>query len=443
MADEDEAPASSVVVDRSEGFGERLLGSLLDRAHRMPPHMIAPLIAQEIAIIGGRDVEVLLQDYDQMTLVPLPGERLLVGTPQPIDGSFAGRAFQTDMSVERPQDDGVRIFVPLLDGTDRVGVLAFTLDAVDDHDRRLTRRLAGLVADMLVTKSMYTDRFFQARRRQPMSLSAEMQWQLLPPLMMTTPQVAVAGALEPAYDVAGDSFDYALNDNILHLAMIDAMGHGLDAAVMATLAVSAYRHARRFDVGLDGLYAVMDAAVSAQFAPDHFVTAQMARLDVGSGRLQWVNAGHPAPLLLRGHRVVAALDGPTTLPVGFGGATPVITERALERGDRVLFFTDGLIEEHLDGGELFGEPRLRDLIERAGQDGGPVQETVRRLSHSLMLKRGGVTSDDATLLLLEWRGGTADHLAVVEEPAALGELSQRPELEAAVVAFRTAAARRT
>jgi serine phosphatase RsbU (regulator of sigma subunit) len=349
-------------------------------------------------------------------LVPLRGERLLVGAAHPIDGSMAGRAFQTDLSIERAQGDGVRLFVPLLDGTDRVGVLAFTLDAVDDDDRRLTRRLAGLVADILVTKSMYTDRFFQARRRQPMSLSAEMQWQLLPPLMMTTPQVAVAGALEPAYDVAGDSFDYALNDDILHVAMIDAMGHGLSAAVMATLAVGAYRHARRFDVGLEDLYAAMDEAVASQFAPDQFATAQMARLDVTSGLLQCVNAGHPAPLLLRGHRVVAALDSPTTLPVGFGGALPVVTAKALEPGDRVLFFTDGLIEEHNLGGEEFGETRLRDLIERSGLDGGPVQETVRRLSHSLMLERGGVTSDDATLLLLEWRGGTADHLAIAGEP---------------------------
>ncbi|MGH8892410.1 MAG: PP2C family protein-serine/threonine phosphatase [Actinomycetes bacterium] len=417
MDDEQQGSKSSPDVDRSEGFGERLLGSLLDRAHQMPPHLIAPLIAQEIAMIGGRNVEVLLQDYDQMTLVPLPGQRLLVGAPQPIDGSLAGRAFQTDETVERKQDDGVRVFVPLLDGTDRVGVLAFSLDALDDHDRRLTRRLAGLVADMLVTKSMYTDRFFQARRRQPMSLSAEMQWQLLPPLMMNTPQVTLAGALEPAYDVAGDSFDYALNDDTLHVAMIDAMGHGLSAAVMATLAVGAYRHARRLDVGLDELYAAMDAAVASQFAPDHFATAQMARLDVGSGRLQWVNAGQPAPLLLRGHRVVASLDSPTTLPVGFGGATPLVSERTLERGDRVLFFTDGLIEEHRDGGDQFGETRLRDLIERAGHDGGAVQQTVRRLSHALKRERGGVTSDDATLLLLEWRGGTADHLATVEEPS--------------------------
>lgn len=415
MVDKHESRKSSTVVDRSEGFGERLLGSLVDRAHQMPPHMIAPLIEQEIAIIGGRDVEVLLQDYDQMTLVSLTGGQLRVGPPQPIDESLAGRAFRTDESVERTQDDGLRLFVPLLDGTDRVGVLAFTLDHVDDHDRRLTRRLAGLVADILVTKSMYTDRFFQARRRQAMSLSAEMQWQLLPPLMMTTPQVSVAGALEPAYDVAGDSFDYALNDDILHVAMIDAMGHGLGAALMATLAVGAYRHARRFDVGLEDLYAAMDEAISSQFGSDKFVTAQMARLDVGSGLLQWVNAGHPAPLLLRDGFVVAELDSPTTLPVGFGGATPVVTKRKLEQGDRVLFFTDGVIEEDRSVGANSGKTRLKELVESVSEADEPVQETVRLLSRALMHERGGVTSDDATLLLLEWRGGTADHLAIIDE----------------------------
>jgi len=418
MVDNHEDPASSATVDRSEGFGERMLGSLVDRAHQMPPHLIAPLIEQEIAIIGGRDVEVLLQDYDQMNLVSLTGGRLLVGPPQAIDESLAGQAFRTDASVEQRLSDGIRLFVPLLDGTDRVGVLAFTLDAVDDHDRRLTRRLAGLVADILATKSMYTDRFFQARRRQPMSLSSEMQWQLLPPLMMTTPQVAIAGALEPAYEVAGDSFDYALNDDILHVAMIDAMGHGLGAAHMATLAVGAYRHARRLGVGFEGLYAAMDEAIASQFGPDKFATAQMARLDVGSGLLQWVNAGHPAPLLIRDGRVVAELDSPTTLPVGFGGATPVVTERTLERGDRVLFFTDGVIEEHLRGGVEFGKARLKVLIDRFSHAGEPVQEKVRLLSRALMEERGGVTSDDATLLLVEWHGGTTDHLGTIDEPPA-------------------------
>ncbi|WP_207938827.1 PP2C family protein-serine/threonine phosphatase [Actinomadura darangshiensis] len=232
-------------VDRSEGFGERLLGQLLDRAHEMPPQLIAPLVAEEIRAIGGRDVSILLQDYAQLTLVPLPGRGLTDCGPLPLDSSPAGRAFLTETIVEQPQTDGVRMFLPLLDGSDEIGVMALALDKVDDDDRRLLRRLAGLVADMLVTKNHYTDQFLRARRREPMSVPAEIQWSLLPPLTMTTPQVAVAGILEPAYNVAGDSLDYALNDDILHLAMIDAMGHGLNAAVLATVAVGAYRHARR------------------------------------------------------------------------------------------------------------------------------------------------------------------------------------------------------
>lgn len=314
LASVDGPAAMASLTDRSEGFGERLLGTMIERAHEMPPHLIAPLLAEVIAAIGGRHVTVLLPDYDQLTLVPLPGQGLVVAQPQPIEDSAAGRAFLGDALVEQPVQGGVRLLVPMLDGTDRVGVLAFTGDNPSEDDRRLARRFAGLLADVLITKGMYTDRFFQARRRQPMSLSAEMQYALLPPLMMTTAQVAVAGILEPAYQVGGDSFDYALNDDALHLAIIDAMGHGLDAAVMATVAVAAYRHARRAEADLPGLYAQMDAAIAEQFDADRFVTAQLAQLDVASGRLRWVNAGHPRPLLWRPEQAVRALRSPTTLP---------------------------------------------------------------------------------------------------------------------------------
>ncbi|MEU1630293.1 PP2C family protein-serine/threonine phosphatase [Streptomyces sp. NPDC020096] len=411
---EGESQPDKTTVDRSEGFGERLLGVLLDRAHEMPPQLIAPLIAEEVARVGGRDVSILLQDYGQLLLVPLPGRGLTVGEPEPIGDSHAGAAFLHATTVEVAQADGVRMYLPLLDGSDQVGVMVLTLDVVDDDDRRLLRRLAGLVADMLVTKHSYTDQFFQARRSEPMSVAAEIQWSLLPPLAMSVPQVAVAGILEPAYNIAGDSFDYALNDDILHVAMVDAMGHGLDAATMATVAVGAYRHARRADIGLAEIYAFMDRAVAEQFGPDHFVTAQMMRLNITTGDLQWVNAGHPAPLLIRNHQVVGRLEGPTTLPVGCGGEKPQISEHRLQRGDRVLCFTDGVIEEHEVGEEQFGEEQLIHWVNRIEHAEEGVRAVVRSLSHTLKQQRGGTTSDDSTLFLIEWRGGAADHLAVLK-----------------------------
>ncbi|MDX3766920.1 MULTISPECIES: PP2C family protein-serine/threonine phosphatase [unclassified Streptomyces] len=403
-------------VDRAEGFGERLLGLLLDRARLLPPQLIAPLVAEEVTRIGGRDVSILLQDYAQELLVPLPGRKLHVSQPEPIVDSPAGRAFLRGGVVEVPLvPSGVRMFLPLLDGSDTVGVMALTLDAVGDYDRRLLSRLSGLVADMLVTKGAYTDQFFRVRRREPMSVSAEIQWSLLPPMSMSVPQVEVAGILEPAYSIAGDSFDYALNDNLLHAAVIDAMGHGLDAATMATVAIGAYRHARRDFVSLAEKYAFMDDAISRQFGPDHFVTAQLMHVNIATGEMQLVNAGHPAPLLIRDGRVVQQLESATTLPVGFGGEEPRIREHTLQQGDRVLCYTDGIIEEHVNDGEQFGEERLIRCVNRLGEEPSHgLRADLRRLSHTLKWERRGRTSDDATLFMIEWRGGAADHLAVLD-----------------------------
>jgi hypothetical protein len=249
------------------GFGEEFLGALLDQGHELPPYQLGPLVARQIGRRDGRETSVFLRDYGQVWLVPLPGDGLAAGEPQPIDGSDAGRAFQEAGPVEVPLADGVRVHRPLLDGGDRVGVMAVTLDRIHDDDRRLLRGLAPLVADMLVTKHGYTDLFFRLRRTVPLSVAAEIQWSLLPPLVMSTPRFGLAGMLEPAYDVAGDSFDYALNGDVLHGAMVDAMGHGLDAAAMATVVIGAYQHARRISVGLSEIYAFMDRAVAEQFGP--------------------------------------------------------------------------------------------------------------------------------------------------------------------------------
>jgi serine phosphatase RsbU (regulator of sigma subunit) len=148
----------------------------------------------------------------------------------------------------------------------------------------------------------------------------------------------------------------------------------------------------------------MDRAVAGQFGPEHFVTAQMMQLDTTTGRVQWVNAGHPPPILVRNHRVADRLAAPTTLPVGLGGAEPRISELGLERGDRVLCFSDGLVEEHKMSREEFGEDQLINCVNQLERTGRGVRAVTRSLSHTLKRARGGQTTDDATLLMVEWRG---------------------------------------
>jgi serine phosphatase RsbU (regulator of sigma subunit) len=390
----------------AESVGEALLGSLLDRAHMIPPRLVGSLVAQEIAAAGGSEVSIHLQDYDQVHLQALAGP-LLHGDRVPIDDSREGLAFRTDQMVEdQAPGGGVRLHLPMLDGSDRVGVLSLTLPQVGDGDRRLALRLAGLVADIVVTKSHYTDTFARTRAVRPLTLSAQLQRQILPPLAMTTPDVELAGVLEPAYEVGGDSFDYSMDEHLLHVAVIDAMGHGLEAATMTSVAVAAYRHGRWADTPLPELYAEMDRAVAGAF-PGRFATAQIGRLDTRSGELSWINAGHPAPLLVRDGAVIGELSAPITRPLGLGDGAPKEHSTRLEPGDRVLFFTDGVVEERLDG-EQFGEARLRQMLGRTTAEGLGAMETVRLLSHALMAAREGRTSDDATLLLVEWKNPPRD-----------------------------------
>jgi hypothetical protein len=158
-------------------------------------------------------------------------------------------------------------WVPIKDGADRIGVLRAVATADELTPRRLAA-VASLVAAMVTGRKQYGDDILLARRRQPMTLPAEMRWSMLPPLTYSGPGVSVAGVLEPAYEIAGDTFDYGVNGDDVHLAILDAMGHGLEASVMASLAVSSYRHSRRAGLDLDEMVGAMDAVITSQFPDD-------------------------------------------------------------------------------------------------------------------------------------------------------------------------------
>ncbi|MET8405526.1 PP2C family protein-serine/threonine phosphatase, partial [Streptomyces sp900116325] len=142
---------------------------------------------------------------------------------------------------------------------------------------------------------------------------------------------------------------------------------------------------------------------------------QLMHLNIATGELELVNAGHPAPLLIRDGQVVRQLECATTLPVGFGGEAPRIREHTLQRGDRVLCYTDGIIEERDDSGQPFGEERLIRCVNRLGQEPSDgMRADLRQLSHTLKKERDGRTSDDATLFMIEWHGGAPDNRAVLD-----------------------------
>jgi serine phosphatase RsbU (regulator of sigma subunit) len=386
--------------------GLRLLGHLLEASHDLAPDELVAAVTQAGQAMDADDVAIYLADYEQTLLVALPDgtDR----TPLAIDATLAGRAFTALAVQEADSGAGQQLWLPLLDGAERLGVLGLTLPTIDNPLRKRCSWLATLVAELLLSKGQYTDIYSQARRREPMGLAAEMQWQLLPPLTFVTPRVVIAGLLEPAYEVAGDAFDYALNGDTAHLAVIDPVGHDLTASVLAAVTVGSYRHSRRAGLDLKATHAAMDQAIVGQFGGERFVTGQLAQLDCVTGLLQWVNAGHPLPLLLRGAKVVDTLACHPVPPLGVGFGQPEIATAALEPADRVLFYTDGVTEGRNLAGEPFGEARLADLLVRATLAGQPAAETMRRLAHAILAHQGRTPRDDATMVFLEWPGPPGD-----------------------------------
>ena len=356
-----------------------------------------------------RDLSVYVTDFEQRRLVPIVGSAAVASMP--MDGSTGGRAFTRGKQLEEATDDGVRLWSVVVDGAARLGVMCVTVPTADDEGRELADSLAGVVAALLVTRGQCTDAYTSLRRTEKFSLAAEMQWDLLPPLSLDSGRVSVAGLIQPAYEVGGDSFDYAINGDTLHFAVFDAMGHGLESSQLAHLAVSSYRHSRRSGLDLEATYLALDTAIAGRGRGEEYVTCVLGQLDLVGGRLAWINVGHPLPLLVRDGNVEGRMFCEPTLPAGLGhglaGDNPTgdpvveIAHSVLQRGDRLFFITDGLVDSHRRGGEDFGEERLIEALRSRSREGLDAAETVRRLSHTV-LGHHGVLSDDTTAFLVDF-----------------------------------------
>lgn len=393
-------------MDKPERSVCAALQYLLEASHLSGPDDLARLTRAAGAFIGAADAVVYVVDYDQVALVPVRDRESTAAAEVPISGTMAGRAF-TEVRARRLEQPGgaLKAWYPVLDGSERLGVLELTFpDDVTDDLMKGCHLLAALLAELLITRGEYGDAIERLRRRLPMSLPAELQWRLLPPLTFATPRLAISGILLPTNAVAGDTFDYAVNGDTAHLAVLDAMGHGLEALLLSSVAIGALRNARRSGLNLFDAVRSVDKHLNAQFGDDKFVTGIVGELNVATGVYRWITCGHPPALLLRGGRVVKTLSQVTDFPLGLLHDRPEIGEERLQRGDRLLLYTDGVTEARDHAGEFFGVRRLVDLVSREAAAGRPAPETLRRLNLAILAHQEGMLQDDATTLLVEWSG---------------------------------------
>ncbi len=406
LAGNHRATYSRTVRDtKPRGAAMTSLVALLENTELAPPDRLAAVAGRAASALGVR-ITVYLADYDQRELHALPGSGPAPAGSVAIDTTLAGRAFQ-QVRILPAEGNPPRLWVPLLDGVERLGVLAVAVDdPADLHDPGLRvqcRWLSMLLGHLVTLLDRYGTGLDAVRLRRPRSVAGELIWSLLPPLTAGVDNFVVTGVLEPRYDVGGDAFDYSLSETTASLLIMDAVGHDLSSGLIAATAMAAYRSARNAGHGLYEQARTIDELIAGQFGRESaFVTAVLAELDLGTGRLRYVNAGHPAPLVMRGGKVGKPLTGGRRLPLGLGPAELTIGEETLQSEDWLLLHTDGITEARDRAGRFFGEARLSDFLEREAAAGHPPPETVRRLVKAVLAHQDGELQDDATVLLARW-----------------------------------------
>jgi serine phosphatase RsbU (regulator of sigma subunit) len=142
--------------------------------------------------------------------------------------------------------------------------------------------------------------------------------------------------------------------------------------------------------------------LSEQFGGEQYVTGVILLADLATGAAVVVNAGHPLPMLLREGRV-GRIELDPDPPMGmFRGTVYRPDHLALQPGDRLLLFSDGLTDARPDGGQAFGEEHLAErVLQTAGLSAA---EVVRLLTSAVLDHRAGQLADDATAVCLDWRG---------------------------------------
>ncbi|MGW1430229.1 PP2C family protein-serine/threonine phosphatase [Streptomyces sp. NPDC002431] len=383
--------------------GDDLLGAFLADPHNAALDMTTAVERCSHAL-GLQQSVVYLADLQQRLLVPLTEH----GPTPDIDASLAGWAYRTQsLRVEESEENGLTVWLPLLDAAERLGVVAVHSPVLDAVLLRRARALAALLAMMITSKRHYKDSFVRKARTDTMQLPAELLRAFLPPRTIGTADVVSTAVLEPAYEIAGDGFDHALTGTTLHASILDSMGHDLTSGLATSVTLAACRNARRIGADLPQLVEDVDAALS-RWLPEQFCTGVLAQLDLASGLLRWINCGHPAPLLIRGQALVThAMEKEADPPMGFPSTLVPgrrhVHEITLEPGDRVLMYTDGATESRMRNGTEFGLQRFVDYVVRAAASGELAPETLRRLIHSLLESESTGLRDDATILMFEWK----------------------------------------
>jgi sigma-B regulation protein RsbU (phosphoserine phosphatase) len=271
--------------------------------------------------------------------------------------------------------------------------------------------LAQAYNTMAISLQEYTHELEQEsaqreRLESEVRIASDVQRALLPEHAPVLEGLSVTGWSQPSREVGGDFYDFIdLGDGKIGVALGDATGKGMSAALMTTECASILRTLARDISQPRELLARTNADFFRQIGHTHkFVTLSYIVYDKATGKATYASAGHPAPILVRsatGQAERLVCEG--SFPLGIdGNATYTETEVTLEPGDVIVTYSDGFTDAQNHDTELFGEERIVSLLESVA--GQPVTAIARALRESTeRFMNGKEAFDDMTMVAVGYR----------------------------------------
>jgi sigma-B regulation protein RsbU (phosphoserine phosphatase) len=271
-------------------------------------------------------------------------------------------------------------------------------------DRQILDALAVEAASILDNARLVERERQRQRLEQELDIAREIQQALLPRGFREFPHLAISAVNTPCHAVGGDYFDvFPMSDDRTAFVIADVAGKGIGAALLTTMLQGA----------LTGMTLGTDPARVIQHINDflcqHAEVGKYATLFFGmldrEGNLDYLNAGHPSPLLLRGG-VISEIFTQGSYPVGLiPTATYVAVREKLEPGDTLVLFSDGVTEAADPQEQMYGVPRLSEAL--AGLQDAPLEQLQKRVVDSVeKFARGADQADDITLLFIRYHAAS-------------------------------------
>jgi serine phosphatase RsbU (regulator of sigma subunit)/predicted ester cyclase len=260
----------------------------------------------------------------------------------------------------------------------------------------------GTIDSTMRDQRLEQERIERERIEQELRVARRIQQASLPKEVPQLEGWQIAPYYQPAREVGGDFYDFfELDEGRLGVVVGDATGKGVPAALVAE-ATSNMLRALSQGLGSSSPGEVLERVnetLLARIPPNMFVTCFYRVLDPKSASLSYANAGHDLPYLRRRNSEAEELRA-RGMPLGLmPGMRYEEKEIVLEKGESVLFYSDGLVEAHDPKGEMFGFPRLRELVAEHGEEERSLEETLLKELYSFV-GEGWEQEDGITLLAL-------------------------------------------